>query len=262
MKTRLDAYLASTGMTESREKAKALIIAGEVEVDGHTQTSPAAVVTDENQVIIKNPPPFVSRGGLKLEKALSTFTVCPEGKICADLGASTGGFTDCLLQHGAEHVYAVDVGYGQLAWSLRQDPRVTVMERTNARYLEELGTPVDLVVTDVSFISLLQILPAAVRVGSEALQAVALIKPQFEAGRSKVGRRGVVRDPAVHLEVIEKVAAGARELGLVMTDLTFSPITGPNGNIEFPALFERAGEPVGSEQIKSVVAEAHAELGV
>lgn len=262
MKTRLDAYLAQNGLTESREKAKALIIAGEVEVDGRTETSPAAMVADGMHVNVKNPPPFVSRGGLKLEKALAEFDLDLTGRVCADIGASTGGFTDCMLQAGASHVYAVDVGYGQLAWSLRQDPRVTVMERTNARYLEELEQPVDFVSSDVSFISLLQILPAAMRIGSSSEQIVALIKPQFEAGREKVGRKGVVRDPAVHLEVLERVAAGAGDLGLVMTDLTFSPVTGPNGNIEFPALFERQGEPVDKERMQAVVKAAHAELGV
>lgn len=262
MKTRLDAYLAQTGLAESREKAKALIIAGEVTVDGQTQTSPSAQVTEANKVVVRNPPPFVSRGGLKLEKALSEFSVDLSGLTCADLGASTGGFTDCMLQHGAQSVYAVDVGYGQLAWSLRQDPRVVVMERTNARYLDSLDVPADFIATDVSFISLLQILPAAVRIGTDSSRIVALIKPQFEAGRGKVGRKGVVRDPEIHLEVIEKVADGARSLGLEMTDLTFSPVTGPNGNIEFPALFERQGDPVSQAKMESVVREAHAELGV
>ncbi|MBD5559637.1 MAG: TlyA family RNA methyltransferase [Clostridia bacterium] len=262
MKTRLDTYLAQNGLTESREKAKALIIAGEVAVNGVTVTSPSTPVAEGSDISIKNPPPFVSRGGLKLEKAVGSFGLDLEGSICADLGASTGGFTDCMLQHGARHVYAVDVGYGQLAYKLRQDPRVTVMERTNARYLDSLDQPVDFVGTDVSFISLLQILPAACRISTEDGRFVGLIKPQFEAGREKVGRRGVVRDPAVHAEVIRKVADGARDLGLVMTDLTFSPITGPNGNIEFPALFERKGTPLDEDAISAVVGSAHAELGV
>lgn len=262
MKTRLDAFLAQNGLTESREKAKALIIAGEVEVDGRTQTSPAAMVTEENHVAVRNPPPFVSRGGLKLDKALDVFGLGLEGKVCADLGASTGGFTDCMLQRGAAHVFAVDVGYGQLAWRLRQDPRVTVMERTNARYLDALPEPANFISTDVSFISLLQILPAAFRIGSDEASMVGLIKPQFEAGREKVGRKGVVRDAGVHLDVIRKVAEGAGGLGLVMTDLTFSPITGPNGNIEFPALFAREGEPLAPEKMRSVVAAAHDALAV
>lgn len=262
MKQRLDVAAVRAGLAPSREKAKALIIAGEVEVNGVRVTAPSASVKEGDSLTVRSQLPFVSRGGLKLQKALDVFRADLAGKICADLGASTGGFTDCMLQQGACHVYSVDVGYGQFAWRLRQDPRVTLLERTNARYLESLGEPADFVAADVSFISLLHILPVIRKIGTEDVNAVLLVKPQFEAGRDKVGKKGVVHDPAVHLEVLEKTAAGAREQGLLMTDLTYSPVTGPNGNIEFPVLLETQGEEAGEEKMRQTVSQAHRELCV
>lgn len=256
-KRRLDLYLVENHLCESREKAKAQIIAGEVRVDGSPVTAPAAIVHPEQVVTVDKPAPYVSRGGLKLEKAMKEFGLTLDGKLCADIGASTGGFTDCMLQNGARGVYAVDVGYGQLAWKLRNDPRVRVMERTNARYLDSLGEQVDFASVDVSFISLQLIFPAILRFLREGGEVVALIKPQFEAGKASVGKKGVVRDPEVHKEVIQNVLTGAQALGLGATDLTFSPIKGPNGNIEYLARFERGEGNVENERINEVVQLAH-----
>lgn len=247
-------------LCDSREKAKAQIIAGEVRVDGSIVTTPSASVRPDQIVTVEQPAPYVSRGGLKLEKAMDEFGLELEGKVCADIGASTGGFTDCMLQNGAAAVYAVDVGYGQLAWKLRNDPRVRVMERTNARYLDSLGEPIDFASIDVSFISLQLIFPAVLRFLREGGTIVALIKPQFEAGRASVGKKGVVRDPAVHEEVIQNVLLGASELGLGCSALTYSPIKGPNGNIEYLAQFSRGDGSINDTRIREVVAAAHREL--
>ncbi len=232
-KQRLDVLLTQRGLVESREKAQRLILAGEVTVDGETIAKPGAQVPAEAKIAITAPLRYVSRGGIKLQSALDAFGVDVHGKVVADLGASTGGFTDCLLQRGAARVYAIDVGYGQLAWTLQQDPRVVVMDRTNARYLESLPEPVDLVTIDVSFISLLLVLPAAIRILQGEGEIIALIKPQFEAGRTQVGRGGVVRAPTVHREVLERVTQWSQQQSLLVCGLIPSPIKGPAGNIEF-----------------------------
>ena len=214
-KERLDVVLVERGLCDSRSKAQALIMSGEVYVNGQKSDKAGTPVEDEAVVELRgNPCPYVSRGGLKLEKALRDFGVDPTGFVCSDSGASTGGFTDCLLQKGAKKVFAIDVGYGQLAWSIRQDPRVVCMERTNIRYVtpEQLGEPLDLSVVDVSFISLRIVLPAIRALLKPTGQILCLIKPQFEAGREKVGKKGVVRDPAVHEEVLQNFLALAAEL--------------------------------------------------
>ena len=241
MKERLDRLLVQRGLVDSRELAKRLILAGKVLVNGQLGGKPGQQVPADVDLVVKEPPPYVGRGGLKLEAALDAFPVEVTGVVAADVGACTGGFTDCLLQRGASRVYAIDVGYGQLDWGLRQDPRVVVMERTNARYLEALDELVDLVVADVSFISLKLILPAALLWLRPGGQMITLIKPQFEAGRRQVGKGGVVRDPAVHREVLEGVLGWAAAAGLGPQGLIRSPITGPAGNVEFLAWF-RPGE--------------------
>ena len=235
-KERLDVYLTEQGHAETRSKAQALIMAGLVYVDGQKVDKPGFSVTEEQSVEVRGSAcPYVSRGGLKLEKALRDFGVDPTGFVCSDSGASTGGFTDCLLQQGAKKVFAIDVGYGQLAWKIRSDPRVVCMERTNVRNLrpEDLGEPLDLSVIDVSFISLKLVLPVIYELLKPEGQVLCLIKPQFEAGKDKVGKKGVVRDPATHREVLESFLATARELGFSVKNLTFSPVKGPEGNIEF-----------------------------
>jgi 23S rRNA (cytidine1920-2'-O)/16S rRNA (cytidine1409-2'-O)-methyltransferase len=242
MKRRLDVLLVEKGLTESREKAQALILAGKVLVEGKTVSKPGAFVHPEANIEVKEGLPYVSRGGLKLEFALKTFGVDPSGKVAIDVGASTGGFTDCLLQHGASKVYAVDVGYGQLAWKLRQDPRVVILERTNIRYLTSLPELVDLATIDVSFISLRLVLPPVLNLLKPKAEVVALIKPQFEAGREKVGKKGVVRDPQVHREVLESLVDFAQDLGLSTLGLTVSPLLGPEGNVEFFAYWARGVE--------------------
>ena len=262
-KRRLDLYLVENRLCHSREKAKALIIAGSVRVDGSVIRTPSTNVRPGQIVSVDQPAPYVSRGGLKLERAVDVFGLRLENAVCADVGASTGGFTDCMLQNGAQRVYAIDVGYGQLAWKLRTDPRVHPMERTNARYLENLGEPVDFVSIDVSFISLLLILPAVLRLVNEKGEIVALIKPQFEAGRASVGKKGVVKDPQVHEDVIRTVLDGARGMGLHVLGLTYSPIKGPNGNIEYLAHFgvdKSEPDNVDAAQIHAVVSEAHRNL--
>lgn len=246
-KIRLDQRVFDLGLSESREKAKALIMAGSVFVNGQKETKPGAPVTEEADIQVKGEKlPYVSRGGLKLEKALNTFAIDPAGYTCIDCGASTGGFTDCLLQRGAKHVYAVDVGYGQLAWSLRTDERVTVMERTNARNLtpDMFSEKMDMAVMDMSFISLHLVLPAVRTLLKEDGQVVCLVKPQFEAGREKVGKKGVVRDPAVHREVLENFVAAAGGLGFAVAGMSFSPVRGPEGNIEYLAWLKTTGENV------------------
>ena len=241
-KERLDKLLVARGLAESREKAQALILAGEVYVEGQRVDKAGTKVPQEARIEVRREVlPYVSRGGLKLEHALKAFGLKVEGLVCADLGASTGGFTDCLLKHGAQKVYAVDVGRGQLHFRLREDPRVVVMEGINARYLkaEDLPEPVDLITIDVSFISLTKILPAAVKLLKPGGLIVALIKPQFEVGRGRVGKGGVVRDPALHQEVIAKIKDFAQELGLEVLGLTESPLLGPAGNKEFLILLRR-----------------------
>lgn len=232
-RTRLDVLLAEKGLVESRNRAQALIMAGKVQVDGQVLTKPGVQVSSGAAISIEQDIPYVSRGGLKLAAALDEFAVDPIETICADVGASTGGFTDVLLQRGAARVYAIDVGYGQLDWKLRQDKRVVVMERTNARYVEALPEPINLVTIDASFISLRLILPVAKKWLTKPGLVVALIKPQFEAGRSQVGKGGVVRDRAVHRQVLENVAEFAVNTGFQVLGMILSPIIGPAGNYEF-----------------------------
>lgn len=236
MKKRLDVLLVEKGLAQSREKAKAVIMSGSVYVDGQREDKAGTMFEEQVQIEVKGKTlPFVSRGGLKLEKAMDRFGIVLEGKICMDVGASTGGFTDCMLQNGAVKVFAVDVGHGQLAWKLRQDERVICMERTNIRYVqpEDIEERIDFASVDVSFISLTKVLPPVRQLLKEDAQMVCLIKPQFEAGREKVGKKGVVRDAKVHLEVIEKVMVYAVSLGFEVLNLEFSPVKGPEGNIEY-----------------------------
>ncbi len=236
MKERLDILVVKNGLAQSREKAKTMIMAGLVLVDGQREDKPGSTFPDTAKITIKGKPmPYVSRGGLKLEKAMKVFDIELDGCVCMDVGSSTGGFTDCMLQNGAVKVYSVDVGYGQLDWKLRNDPRVVCMEKTNIRYLEAeaLKERPDFVSVDVSFISLTLVLPKVYELLKDTGEAVALIKPQFEAGREKVGKKGVVRDPSVHKDVIKKVFEFAEETGFEADDLDFSPVKGPEGNIEY-----------------------------
>jgi 23S rRNA (cytidine1920-2'-O)/16S rRNA (cytidine1409-2'-O)-methyltransferase len=241
---RLDVLMYHTGLAESREQARRLIMAGQVSVNGETIDKPSARVIPTATVRIEARPAYVSRGGLKLEAALTAFAVDVRGLVAADIGASTGGFTDCLLQHGAARVYAVDVGYGQLAWGVRQDPRVVVMERVNARYLHALPEPIDLVTIDVSFISLKLVLPAVIPLLKPVGQIIALVKPQFEAGRRQVGKGGVVKDPAVHRSVLHDLLTWASAHSLQTQGLITSPLRGPAGNIEFLVHWVRASGTV------------------
>ena len=262
-KERLDVLLTQKGLCESRAKAQALIMSGEVYVDGQKCDKAGTPVDNAAQIELRGSHcPYVSRGGLKLEKALRDFGIDPNGCVCSDSGASTGGFTDCLLQQGAKKVFAIDVGYGQLAWSIRTDPRVVCMERTNIRYVtpEQLGEPLDFSVVDVSFISLRLVLPAIKALLKPTGQLVCLIKPQFEAGKDKVGKKGVVRDPAVHCEVLEHFLALAAELGLTVRNLTFSPVKGPEGNIEFLGHLSMLPEGAITPDVKALVAAAHETL--
>ena len=266
MKKRLDILVTERGLAESREKAKTLIMGGQVYVDGQKADKPGDTFSEDAAVEVRGKGlPYVSRGGLKLEKAMREFGLQLQGRTCMDIGASTGGFTDCMLQNGAQRVYSVDVGYGQLAWSLRTDPRVVNLERTNARYLtrEQVPEEIDFFSVDVSFISLTLILPAVRPLLAEHGQAMCLIKPQFEAGREKVGKKGVVRDKAVHEEVIEKIRSFALENGFSVLGLTFSPVKGPEGNIEYLIYLERSEAPSQGEQVLSaqqVVEESHRAL--
>jgi 23S rRNA (cytidine1920-2'-O)/16S rRNA (cytidine1409-2'-O)-methyltransferase len=235
-KVRLDQLVFDLGLAESRERAKTTVMAGLVYVNGQKADKPGTQVSPDAKIEVRGDAlPYVSRGGLKLEKALKVFSVDPTGYTCLDCGASTGGFTDVLLKNGAGKVYAVDVGYGQLAWSLRNDPRVVSMERTNVRYLtaEQIREPIDLAVMDLSFISVRLILPAVHPLLKEDAQVVCLIKPQFEAGREEVGKKGVVRDPKVHLDVLEHFLEFVPSAGYTAMGLDFSPIKGPEGNIEY-----------------------------
>ena len=249
--------------TDSRAKAQAIIMAGQVYVDGQKADKPGTSYEETVEIEVRGDTcPYVSRGGLKLQKALRDFGVDPTGFVCSDSGASTGGFTDCLLQQGASKVFAIDVGYGQLDWKIRSDPRVVVMERTNIRYVppEQLGEPLDLSVIDVSFISLKIVLPTIKTLLKPTGQVLCLIKPQFEAGREKVGKKGVVRDPATHKEVLDMFVALARELDMRILGLTFSPVKGPEGNIEFLGHLTLADQPGIDPDTAAVVAAAHETL--
>ena len=272
MKERLDVLLVKKGLAPSREKAKAVIMAGSVYVDGQKEDKAGSVFDEESaQIEVRGHAlPYVSRGGLKLEKALKVFPITLTDKICMDIGASTGGFTDCMLQNGAAKVYSVDVGYGQLDWKLRQDDRVVCMEKTNFRYMtpEDIPDVLDFASVDVSFISLDKILTPAYALLKEQGEMVALIKPQFEAGREKVGKKGVVRDPKVHEEVISRIVRHADEVSFEVLDLSYSPIRGPEGNIEYLILLRKNAErtvypdfpAVFDKKIKDIVDEAHQEL--
>lgn len=267
LKKRLDILLFEKNLTESREKAKTLIMAGLVYVDSQKSDKPGEMINENADLEVRGKPiPYVSRGGLKLEKAIAEFGIDLSEKVCMDIGASTGGFTDCMLQNGAIRVYSVDVGYGQLAWKLRNDERVVNLERTNARYLsrEEIPQEIDLTSIDVSFISLSKILPAVRRLLRDAGSALCLIKPQFEAGREKVGKKGVVREPETHTQVIQKVIAESVEIGFSVCSLTYSPVRGPEGNIEYLVLLKKSDEPKNqftNAKIKEIVCESHKELG-
>lgn len=245
MKERLDVLLVNRGLAPSREKAKALIMAGIVYVDGQKEDKAGSTFDTEKEIEVRGSTlKYVSRGGLKLERAMDVWPINLQGATCMDLGASTGGFTDCMLQNGAVKVFAVDSGRGQLDWKLRQDERVICMEKTNARYLnqEQIPDPIDFFSVDVSFISLSKILPPAYELLKDGGQAVCLIKPQFEAGKDKVGKKGVVRDPKVHIEVIESVLLNAQSLGFNILGLDHSPIKGPEGNIEYLVWLGKACE--------------------
>ena len=265
MKQRLDAALVERGLVSGRDKAKGIIMAGQVYVDGQKADKPGQQVEERNLIEVRGDSlAYVSRGGLKLEKAIGTFGLSLDGFICADIGASTGGFTDCMLQNGAAKVYAVDVGYGQLAWKLRNDPRVVNLERTNIRYLTEVDIQeaLDFVSVDVSFISLGLVLPVVNKLLKNDCKAVCLVKPQFEAGRENVGKKGVVRDPAVHREVLDKVIKIAGGLSFSALGLTWSPVKGPEGNIEYLLLLQKGGEntAVDGETVERVVEQSHTAL--
>lgn len=245
-KLRLDVALFERGLCESREKAKALIMAGQVYVNGQKILKGGTVLKETDEIEIKGKTlPFVSRGGLKLQKAVDVFGVKLENCVCMDIGASTGGFTDCMLQHGAKKVFAIDVGYGQLAWKLRTDERVINLERTNFRYVTRETVPdeIDFASVDVSFISLKLILPVMRTLLKENGEAVCLIKPQFEAGREKVGKKGVVRDISVHIEVVKSIYDFSLENGFDVLNLDFSPVKGPEGNIEYLIHLRKSDEP-------------------
>lgn len=265
MKERLDVLLVQKGLAPSREKAKTMIMEGNVFVD-HQREDKAGTFFDPsvNIEIHGNTLRYVSRGGLKLEKAMAQFGIALDDKVCMDIGASTGGFTDCMLQNGASKVYAVDVGYGQFAWKLRQDPRVVCMEKTNIRYVtpEDIADALDFASVDVSFISLTKVLGPAKELLKDGAEMVCLIKPQFEAGKEKVGKKGVVRDPAVHIEVIERVILFAQSIGFGVLHLEYSPIKGPEGNIEYLVHLKKNAQTENEEPIdvQAVVAAAHGEL--
>ncbi|MCI8818254.1 MAG: TlyA family RNA methyltransferase [Oscillibacter sp.] len=259
-KKRLDLLLVERGLEESRQRAQAVIMSGQVFVDGRRVDKSGAAVAETARIEIRGDKlPYVSRGGWKLEKAMAVFPIRLERAVCADIGASTGGFTDCMLQNGAAKVFAVDVGRGQLAWKLRNDPRVVCLERTNARYLSREQVPEELAFAsvDVSFISLKLILPPLAALLGKGGQVVSLVKPQFEAGREKVGKKGVVRDPAVHLEVLERFFDHAAAAGLSVRGLTYSPIRGPEGNIEYLGWLQKDGETAAGLDLKALVEESH-----
>jgi len=259
MKERLDVLLVQRGLATSREKAKAIIMSGNVFVEGQREDKAGTTFADTVNIEVKGSTlKYVSRGGLKLEKAMANFQVSVEGKVCTDVGSSTGGFTDCMLQNGAKKVFAIDVGHGQLDWKLRNDERVVCMEKTNIRYVtpEDLGEPVDFSSIDVSFISLTKVLEPIRNYLTDDGEIVALIKPQFEAGREKVGKKGVVREKSTHLEVIHKVINYARSIGFSVLDLEFSPIKGPEGNIEYLVHLKKSGQETGELFVDNVDAVA------
>ena len=263
-KIRLDQLVFDKGLAESRERAKAYIMAGSVYVNGQKETKPGTSVAEDAAVEMRGETlPYVSRGGWKLEKALRVFPVDVKDAVCIDCGASTGGFTDVLLQSGAAKIYAVDVGYGQLAWSLRTDPRVVCMERTNIRYVthEQIPEEMDVAVADLSFISLRLILGAVGALLKPEGEMVCLVKPQFEAGKDKVGKKGVVRAPAVHAEVLREFLRYAPECGFGVRGLDFSPIRGPEGNIEYLAWLKKGAESIPEPDIDALVAASHAAHG-
>ena len=265
MKIRLDQYLVQNGLVQSRERAKALIMAGVVFVNQQKVDKAGEMIKEDAVVEVRGHDiGYVSRGGLKLEKAMQLFPIKLENTVCMDIGASTGGFTDCMLQNGASEVYSVDVGYGQLAWQLRTDPRVVNLERMNARYLtrEQIPEEIDFFSVDVSFISLKIILPAVRPLLKDDGKAVCLIKPQFEAGREKVGKKGVVRDKAVHEEVVQMICDFAVENGYSVQGLTFSPVKGPEGNIEYLVFLQKSDAPVNTAESTphEIVEASHAAL--
>ena len=270
MKKRLDILLVERGLCPSREKAKAVIMAGQVYVNGQKEDKAGTSFEESVPIEVRGETlRYVSRGGLKLEKAMAVFPIDLKESVCLDVGASTGGFTDCMLQNGAGKVYAIDVGRGQLDWSLRNDPRVVCMEKTNIRYVkpEDIGESADFCSIDVSFISLTKVLPVVHTLLKGDGQVVCLIKPQFEAGREKVGKKGVVRDPQVHLEVAQNVIAFAKTAGFEILGLTYSPVKGPEGNIEYLLYLKKRPAQTGEDCEKltepdagSVVREAHEEL--
>ncbi len=265
-KIRLDNLIVQKGIVESREKAKALIMAGQIYIDNQKCDKAGLMVDPEkaNVELRGETLRYVSRGGLKLEKAMSQFPIDLDGKVCMDIGASTGGFTDCMLQNGAKKVFAVDVGYGQFAWKLRQDPRVCNMERTNIRYVEreQIGEDIDFASIDVSFISLRLVLPVAKKLLSSNGEIVALIKPQFEAGREQVGKKGVVKDSGVHFSVVRNVVDFALDIGFSVEGLEFSPIKGPEGNIEYLMYLKNNGEKTEIEDalIEELIDRSHSVL--
>lgn len=265
MKKRLDVLIHERGLAESREKAKIFIMEGLVYVDNQKSDKPGSTYDEDCKIEVRNNKlRYVSRGGLKLEKAIAAFELNLNGLVAMDIGASTGGFTDCMLQNGCKKVYSVDVGYGQLDWKLRNDPRVVNMERTNIRYIDQnlITDVVDFFSVDVSFISLRLVLPVARQIIKQGGFGVCLIKPQFEAGREKVGKKGVVRDKNVHIEVIEKICNFCVENGFSVIDLNFSPVKGPEGNIEYLVLIQKTDETSISDKIdiKNVVNISHEEL--
>ncbi len=264
-KIRLDAALVDNGLAESREKAKAYIMAGIVYINNQKADKPGITIKANDKIEVRGETlRYVSRGGLKLEKAINVFGVMLNGCVCADIGASTGGFTDCMLQNGAQKVYSIDVGYGQLAWKLRCDERVVNLERTNFRYVTEAEVPdkLDFASVDVSFISLSLILPVLSRLIKDDMTAICLVKPQFEAGRDKVGKKGVVRDKSVHIEVLNKISQIVLDNGFSLMGLDFSPIKGPEGNIEYLALIKKAEQPIINPEISisDIVDNSHNDL--
>lgn len=262
-KQRLDQLVFERGLTESRERARTSIMSGVVYVNGQKADKPGMAVDPAAEIELRGDAlPFVSRGGYKLDKALKVFPVDPVGKICIDCGASTGGFTDVLLQHGAAKVYSVDVGYGQLAWKLRNDPRVINLERTNLRYVnrEQIPEPLDLAVMDVSFISIRLVLPAVQKLLKPDADYICLIKPQFEAGREEVGKKGVVRDPAVHERVVNGILEFAPTLGFTVMGLDYSPIKGPEGNIEYICHLKNGIYDAAAPDVSAIVDASHKAL--
>ena len=259
-KLRLDKLLVERGLADTRSKAAALIMAAEARVEGRLVDKPGAQVRDDAEITLKAKPRYVGRGGLKLAAALAAFPLAAAGKVCADVGASSGGFTDCLLQHGAARVYAIDVGSGIIDWRLRNDERVLLLEKTNARYLAALPEPVSLAVIDVSFISLRLILPAVQRWLTDDADIIALVKPQFEVGKGEVGKGGIVREPAAHARVLQEVAAFAAGLGLRPRGLIRSPISGAKGNVEF-LLWLRTGAAATATDLSAVINEVVAAQG-